>query len=307
MKSNKIILLLVCLVCLELSVFSLGVLAEDKIVAIVNSDVITQKDLNDFLNFMKMRMSDKNSTTEAKNDLESMKADLLDRLIEDRLILQEAKKNNIIVDESRIQAKIEEIKQRYPTEAEFQNGLKSQGLVQADIESKIRDQILMYNVIDQEIRAKIVVRPDEVTSFYEKNKKEFLSPEERDLEVVIANNNDILNSIISDLKSGKDLLELETKYSVKVDKIKVTQEEGLKKEIADAVFKLKISEVSAPVNVEAQYYVFKLDNIISPKLLSLSEVQDKIHNYIFEMKMQEKLTKWLDDLKKNSYIKIVQS
>lgn len=307
MKLNKIILLLVCAACFQLSALSFRVFAEDKIVAIVNSDVITQKDLNDFINFMKIRMPDKDSKAQTEKNIETMRVDLLDRLIEDRLILQQAKKKKIIVDESRIQAKINELKQRYPTEADFQNELKSQGLVQADIESKIRDQILMYNVIDQEIRSKIVVRPDEVTSFYEKNKKEFLSPEERDLEVVIVENKEVLNSVISDLKSGKDLLDLEAKYSIKIDKIKVTQEEGLKKEIADAVFKLKISEVSDPVNIEAKYYVFKLDNIIASKLIALSQVQDKIHNYIFEMKMQEKLTKWLDGLKNESYIKIVQS
>jgi parvulin-like peptidyl-prolyl isomerase len=117
----------------------------------------------------------------------------------------------------------------------------------------------------------------------------------------------LANSFFGDFKSGKKLEDLATRYPIKVDKIKVTQEEELKKEIAEVVFKLNISEVSNPVSVDGKYYVFKLDNITPSKYLLLSEVQDKIHSYIFERKMQQELTKWLDELKKQSYIKIMQS
>jgi parvulin-like peptidyl-prolyl isomerase len=252
-------------------------------------------------------MSERYRATQVENKIETIRPDLLDRLIEDRLILQEAKKNKLTVDENRVKAKIGEIKQQYPTEAQFQEELIKQGFVQADLETKIREQMLMYSIIDQKIRSKIIVRPDEVTAFYDKNKKEFVSPEEREFQVITLENMGLANSFFGDFKSGKKLEDLATRYPIKVDKIKVTQEEELKKEIAEVVFKLNISEVSNPVSVDGKYYVFKLDNITPSKYLLLSEVQDKIHSYIFERKMQQELTKWLDELKKQSYIKIMQS
>jgi parvulin-like peptidyl-prolyl isomerase len=256
---------------------------------------------------MRMKMSKEYQATEAEKKIETIKTDLLERLIEDRLILQEAKKNKISVDESRLKAKISEIKQHYPTAAEFQNELKKQGLVQADIETKIREQMLMYNIIEQSIRRKIIVRPDEVTSFYIKNRKEFTSPEERNLEVITVENREVASTVFSSLKNGEKQEDLAAKYNITADKLKVTDAEELRKDIQNAVFKLNISEVSDPISIDGKYYIFKLDNIIPSRNLPLSEVQDKIHNYIFEIKMQEELTKWLDELKKQSYIKITQS
>ena len=42
-----------------------------------------------------------------------------------------------------------------------------------DIEKKIRDQFLMFNIVDKEVRSKITVKPEEITKFYENNKKIF--------------------------------------------------------------------------------------------------------------------------------------
>ncbi len=281
--------------------------AQDKIVAIVNNEIITQRDLSDFVNFMRMRMLERNNEAAIENKIKTLKTDLLDRLIEDRLILQEAKKSNLALDESKVKSRINEIKQKYSSETEFQGALRKQGLVQADLETKIREQMLIYNIIDQKIRKKVVVRPDEVTNFYNKNRKEFVTPKERDLEVMLLENQDLANSLCFALKSGQRLEDLATRYPFKLDKIHVSRLDELKKEIADVVFKIGVSDVAGPISVDGKYYVFKLDYIAPEKQLPLSEVQDKIHNFIFESKMQEELVKWLDELKKQSYIKITQS
>jgi len=281
--------------------------AQDKIIAVVNNDVITQKDLNDFTNFMKMRTPEKNKAIWSKEKAETMKSDLLQRLIEDRLILQEAKKSKMSFDESRVKARIAEIKNSYSSEAEFQQALRKQGLVQADIEAKIKEQILMHNIVENKIHKNIVIRPDEVTSLYDKNKPDFVSPEERQLTVLTLESFDLAKNVASGLKNGEKPEDLATKYSARADQVKVSRKDELKKEIGVVVFKLNAMDVSEPVSIEGKYYVFRLDSILSARQMPLSEVQDKIYNYIFERKMQEELIKWLDELKNKSYIKIIQS
>ena len=56
-----------------------------------------------------------------------------------------------------------------------------------------------------------------------------------------------------------------------------------------------------------KFYIFKLDNIIPSKAQSLSEAQESIHEFILNKKMQEKMVKWIAELKKNSYLKILQN
>lgn len=281
--------------------------AEDKIVAVVNNEVITQKDLNDFFHFMAMQLSREYKGRELEKKLASIKADLLNRLIEDKLILQEANKEKIALDETRIKAKINEIKKKYETSAGFQAELMSQGLTQADIENKIREQFLMYAAVERNVRSKISVKPEEITSFYENNKKEFSPGEKREFIAFALGNEDLASSFSYNLKIGKTPEDLARRYPFTANNLSAVRGENLKKEIEEAVFELGVNEVSGSVKVDDKYYVFKLINIIPPEQLSLKDVQYKIQTYLFERKMQEDMSKWLDELKSKSYIKINQN
>lgn len=304
---HRIFKVIFLLLSIQLTAYNLQAYAQDKIIAVVNNEVITQKDLNDFINFMGMQLSREYKGKELENKIESMKKDLLDKLIEDRIILQEAKKNNIAVDESRIKARINEIKKRYVTDQEFQNDLGRQGMSQADLEKKIREQFLMYNIIEQKIRSKIIVRPDEVTSFYNENKKELVTPEEKQLDAITLENLDQATSFSYNLKRGERLEDLAMRYPITINKLNYNEGVELRKEIESTVKNLAITEVSDPVKLDDKYCVFRLNTIIPPKQLSLSEAQEKIHEFLFNSKMQEELAKWLDELKSKSYIKISQN
>jgi parvulin-like peptidyl-prolyl isomerase len=280
--------------------------AQDKIVAIVNKDVITQKDFNDLLNFMCVQLSTEYKGKQLETKIQSMKLDLLDKLIEDRLILQEAKKNNIKIDQGRVKARIEEIKKHYESDREFQDALAKQGLVQADIESKIKEQLLMYTIIDAKIRNKIIVNPGEVTDFYQENREKFKLPEEREFESITIDNENLAPQVYDSLRKGEDFQGVVERYSLAVNKFN-TQGEQLRKDIEEKIFKLQIGEISTPIKIEDSYYIFKLNNIIPCRQQNLSEAQDNIYIFLFNKKMEEGLAKWLDELKKHAYIKILQN
>lgn len=279
--------------------------AQDKIVAIVNNAVITQKDLNDFVNFMRIQLSSQLNSEQLENKIQSMKLDLLNRLIEDRIILQEAKKSNIKIDDNRVKARIDEIKSHFSSDIEFQNALAEHGLVQADIESRIREQLLMYNIIDIRIKSKIIVNPAEVTDFYNKNIDEFKLPEQRQLEVITTEDENLAKEIADNLKEGHQLQDLAQKYSLSINKLIAMRNGQLRKDVEDVVFRLKLGEISEPIKIEDKYYIFKLNSIIAARHQSLSEARDKISEFLFNRKMQEELARWLDELKKQSYIKIL--
>jgi len=195
-----------------------AVYAQDKVVAIVNNEIITQKDLNDFLNFIRMQYSRDFKGKELEEKVGAMKQDLLQRLIEDRIILVQAKNEKITVDPERVKAKINDVKKHYALESEFEQDLAKQGLVQADLENKIREQMLMYNIIEQKVRNKIAVRPDELTSFYNQNKKQFLKPEERVLTVIISSDEDQAKTVSYQLRLGTKVEALAQRVRVRMKK-----------------------------------------------------------------------------------------
>jgi len=278
--------------------------AQDRIIAIVNNDVITQKDLNDFITFMRMELGSELEGQALEDKINSMKDDLLNKLIEDRLILQEAKKEKISVEEARVKAKIGQIKKRYNTGADFQRSLMRQGLVQADIETRVREQLTMYAFIERKIKSAITIKPSEINAFYDLHTSEFISKEERILTMIKMGDEKAAKSVFEALKSGKTLNDLEAKFGFEQEKMSVYQKNELREDIAGVVFDLKPGEFSAVLKVEENFYIFNLDNIVSPRQLILAEVKEQVQGYLLNRKMQEAMAKLLDELRSHSYIDI---
>lgn len=277
--------------------------AEEKIVAVVNNEIITQRDLESFLNFMRVQLSQQYTFKELDDKIAVMRSDLLDRLIEDRLILQEAKKSNLQVDAARIKSKIDELKKRYNSETEFEKSLKSQGLVEADLEARIRDQILMFNIVETKIRDKIVIKPSEITEYYNKNIADFGLTEEREFQSLAGLDLAKAQKVTEDLRQGKDLNDVVKDSGFTLNVFSAHQGGELKKDVEDVLFNLKIKEVSDPVKIKDNYYVFQLSKIKPPYQQALKKVQDLIHEILYEKKMQEAMVKWVVELKKKAYIK----
>ncbi len=306
LKFLKILLLVffVTAYSLQLTVYSL--FAQDKIVAIVNNDVITQKDLDEFANFMRMQFSQELKGRELETKIQSMKLDLLIKLIDDRLILQEARKAGFTIDDARVKARIEEIKKRYGQKGGFQGYLTQHGLTYADIELKVREQLLTYGIMQQKIRNKITVNPSEVTAYYENNPQKFKLSEQREIEVLTLQDQALAEELSVKLKEGQELSELAQQHSLAVDSLTVLKGNQLREDIEKIVFGLSADEISDPVKIEEVFYIFKLNNIILPRQQTLAEAQGEIYDFLFNKKMQESLNKWLDELKNHSYIKIIK-
>jgi parvulin-like peptidyl-prolyl isomerase len=277
--------------------------AEEKIIAIVNKEVITQRDLESFLNFMRVQLSKEFPARELEEKIAVMKSDLLDRLIEDRLILQEAKKNNFKADGGRVKAKIDELKKRYNSQSEFEDSLKSQGLVEADLEARVSDQILMYNIVEAKIRNKIQIKPAEITEFYNKNPQEFALSEEREFQSLTGTDEAKARKVCEELRQGKDIKEVVKENAFTLNVFSSRKGGELKKDVEDILFNLKTGEVSDPLKINDNYYIFQLSKIKPPRQQALSEVQDSIKQALYEKRMQEAMVKWVDELKKKAYLK----
>lgn len=284
----------------------INLFAQNKIIAIVNNDTVTQKDLDDFTNFMRMELSAEFKGGELENKIEQIKPDLLNKLIEDKLILQEAKKSNINIDPSKINSRINEIKKRYASETEFQNDLLMQGLTQKDIEQRIKEQMLTYVIVEEKTRRMITVSPTEVTKFYEDNKEMFRLPPQRNFNYIITGDQNLAWEVFNALRRGEDIDEVSRNNALALNQINIIHEGRLRKEIETEILKLKPGEISIPIRQEDSFYIFKLNQITPSRQQSLQEAQDNLYKFLFEKKAQEKFADWINNLKGHSHIEILR-
>jgi parvulin-like peptidyl-prolyl isomerase len=280
-------------------------LAADNIIAIVNDDIITKRDLEEFENFLRMQLSAELKGPELEKRIQTLKPDMLDKLIDDCLILQEAKKGKVKIDEGRVKDRIEEIKKRYGSDLSFQQSLSQEGLTQADLEQKIRDQMLMSGIIESQIRSKIRVNPTEVTDFYNQHPQNFILPQGREVTSIGAPDGQTANDVYKRLLAGTEPAKLTGQFPITLNKITVRPNGEIRKDIEEAVSNLSPGQIAGPIRINENFYLFRVDSIIPPKQETLSESQDNIYNYLFDKKFKEAITDWLKGLKESSHIKII--
>jgi parvulin-like peptidyl-prolyl isomerase len=301
---TKKMLIMACMAALVLG-FAVLCRAQDKVVAVVNDEIITQKDLDGFISFMRVQLAREYSAVKLEQKIDSMKQDLLERLIEDRLILQEARKGNINIDKSRIKGKVAELKRAHNSEVEFQSFLAQQGVTEADLEQKLKDQMMTYEIIEGKIKNKIVIKPSDITDYYNNNLSQFVVAEQREFVSIVVEDKDLADKVSQSLKSGKAVDAAAAELAVKVNTFTAKKGGELKKEIEDVVFLMNVDDVSEAVKIDNAYYVFKLIKVIPESKQQLIEAQASINRFLFDKKLQENMVDWLNELKKKAYIKIM--
>ncbi|MEW6171399.1 MAG: peptidyl-prolyl cis-trans isomerase [Candidatus Omnitrophota bacterium] len=275
----------------------------DKIVAVINNEVITQSELQQFLALAYTQLASQYKGKELQEEFEKAKSGILNRMIEDKLILQEAKKKNIEVKDDRIKNRIEQIKQGFASQEGFEQMLSEQGLTLGDLRKRTKEQFMIFQLVDEEVRSKTIVGPDEVTSFYQEHKDQFKESTQRKVGSIFLKNEQEAQEASNLLKQGQDIIKVAERFGQSVTS-RLVKEGQLRKDIEDAVFNLKVQENSNPIKTDQGFFIFKLEEIIAAQQRSPSESYDEIYHYLLEQKFRDNMKEWLDALKKKSYIVI---
>jgi len=298
--------LLIFLSLFLLAAYSQDLAAKDKIIAIVNNEVVTQKDLDEFFNFLRLQSNQKEPFEENDEKASQLRKDLLEKLIEERLLLQEAKKNSISVQKSFLKNRIDAIRSQFPSDSDFRSELFQRGLTQADLEKKLSDQYLIQEYIERKIKNSILVSPAEVTKFYQQHLSEFILPQQRICEIMSFKDEKLANTVYEELKTTGDFTKVGIDYGIKMDKVGFYENE-LKEDVKKIIFSLSEGEFSAPLEVNKnEFYIFRLVEIIPARQQSLAEAQEKINAYLYNLKINKALSEKLEELKSKSYVKVYE-
>ncbi|HOY09490.1 MAG TPA: peptidyl-prolyl cis-trans isomerase [Candidatus Omnitrophota bacterium] len=284
---------------------------EDAIIAVVNDDIITLKNLKDYIHslFTQLKMEGRRDS-EIQSIMQEMERDGIVRLIEDKLILTEANRIGLEVRPEIIDQRLAEIKQAYKSEQDFLKALLAEGATISELKTKLNDQFKIKFMVEREVRSKVVVNPQEVTDYYKKNFESFQQPAKVELlSIYIPKNNDIdsarqqAKDILLQVIEGKDFKVLMDTYSLGTPVGTIAKGQVLPA-IENAVFGLKEGEVSKIIELEEGLYIFKAIKQTPHQIATLDEVKDIITEKIFQDKFRERFNIWIQELKKQAYIDI---
>jgi parvulin-like peptidyl-prolyl isomerase len=286
--------------------------ATDAIIAIVNDDVITLKDLRQYIASIASELRVENKThEEIEGIMREYEEKGLDKLIEDKLILAAANEKGLQVRDGIVDKRIQEIKARYPSEDYFLKAIGAEGMTVSDLQKKLTDQLKVKYEVDMEVRDKLFVNPQNVTEYYNKHTVEFDRKPMVNLQSIFVSFDKYSKQEArsraaearSRLLAGEEFDKVFKKYS-DGSSVGEVEEGQMADNVEKAVFALQLDEVSDPVEVENGIYVFKAIGISPGKQQALSEVKDEIYNKLLDLQFQEKFREWVDKLRQKAYVEI---
>lgn len=186
----------------------------DKLIAVVNDEVICQSDLDRYKILTSKKLLDTN--TSIKGELDEL---LLSQLINRKLILQEIKRlGGLKVDENEIKEKLLGFSANSSQE-NLTNWLKISGLTERDLNDFIKDELLLEKFIQMKFRATIMVSEEEIDKFLISEKVDTLG-NDPEVKKILRDN---IRHIITEQKTN-DKLELWLKEKRQKANIRILKE-----------------------------------------------------------------------------------
>jgi len=289
------------------------------VVAIVNGEKITSEELSRRVDEIKSIMEQQGidfSGDQGKIFMESLQKKTLDDMINNKLILQEARKSGRLTPEQ-IQEKIKSFKEQFPSGEEYDRFLEQVKMSEEDI-------AYILNLQEQVTRDAPPVSEADARKYYDENKKQFEQPEQLQVRHILffvddgeksypvkhtdAEARQMAEEVIAQLKQGKDFAGLAREKSedsgTKADGGLYTFSEGeAVKEFSDAARALRPGEYTkSPVRTEYGYHIIKMEKKIAARQYSFEDVKQQLTYQLTEQARESKFNDYMEEVKSRAVI-----
>lgn len=247
------------------------VIEADRIIAVVNDEVITLNELNSRLALVQRQLRQQGTEIPPRDVLEKH---VLERLIIDRVQIQFARETGLRVDDAQLDQTLARIADSNRMDlAQFRASLERDGVPWAKFREDIRDEVTISRIKEREVDSKIVVSEGEIDNFLgtagAMGSEEFnlahilLRVPEQAKPELLARLQARAEDILAQLRRGADFAHLAASYSDAPDGLSGGQLgwrplDRLPALFAEAVPKLKPGEVSDVLRSPAGFHILKL-------------------------------------------------
>jgi foldase protein PrsA len=188
---------------------------------------------------------------------------VLQQMVDKVLINQYAAANNVSATDADVTAALTKIEANFPA-GQFDSVLKQQGLTMDDARDIVREQVLLKNAVDKNIK----VDQTQIDAYLKTNKMSMNSPSQVRVRHILVKTEAEAISIEKQLKAGANFATLAGKYSVdpstkiKGGELPIFGPGQMVEPFQVAAFKLKVGQISPPVQSPFGWHIIQMEQII---------------------------------------------
>lgn len=316
-KTKKIALIFLAVVYTAVVVRAQAVV--EAIVAVVNDEVISLSDYKERHDNFRQVLRAQFQGEEFTVQYDAFKDRLMDDMITELLLLQEARNLGADVTDM-VQSQIDLIMEqnRFTSEADLIQALNQENIIYEDWKKSLELNALQQYVIGSEVGRYIVVDDSELVGYYNSHPEDFREPEEYTIKGIYVSSEgksdgDVLarkQEIEKKIAAGEDMSILAAQYGEGPEK-DVQGDLGsfvkgqMLPNMEQAVEGLETGSMTNWIEMPNGWYLLRLEDKKESRIKAFEEVREEIGEKLFSEKSEEGIQKYLDELKNRSFIKIL--
>jgi parvulin-like peptidyl-prolyl isomerase len=299
-------------ICVSTALLNLSSLeaaqVEDRIVAVVNSDLIMLSEMRRELAPERERIKKQPRGDELAHRLKIAESMALTTMIERRIQLQEAKARGIEVSDNEVKQAIQQMKQQ---------GEKIDETDPWTLKS-VRDQLTLLKVVDREVRSGVMVLDADMRRYYQEHRDRFALPEEYTLSQILLQPRSSADpaaarararEIFTLLKQGETFEDMALRYSEGPNASRggglgLVRQGELLPAIERAIANLEPGGVSDPIDTSEGIHIVRVEEKKPKQFRPYEAVKMEIQGLVFQQKSEDVFQAWLANLKNKAYIEV---
>ena len=292
-----------------------------KVVATVNGVPVYESALHEEGNrlFKKRKAIGMASAAGKLDGYQKLKA--LDSLIDKELVRQASSAQPVTDLDTKVVAKMAEIRGKYPTDEEFVKGLQKAGKSLDALTAEVRDGIVYDEYLKKSKITGVAVSDADIERFYKENALNLIVPEQIKVRHIVIDIEGDTSVAIE--KAGQKARDVRDRVVREKDFAAVAREVSscasapqggdlgyikrgfMPVEFDQVAFALQVGEISGPVRTKHGFHIVEVLDKKPESMRPLAEVKDFIARYLQPFGEEERLKAHLSELRKKANIKIM--
>ncbi len=297
----------------------------DRIVAVVNDDIILLSELNKAMLPVAQIIAKQGYTKSRQTSLlKEQRALRLEEMIYEKLTDQQIERYGIKIDEQELDATIERIKTANRlTEDRFRQTLAMDGMSYDEYRKQVKEKLLRRKLVNYEVQSKIVITDEDVKAYYDSQKARYQGKTKYHLRHILIKVNpnagelertqgyQQAQSIYKRLKKGEPFTKLASVYSdaptsKNGGELGVFEVNLLTDKARQALARIDKGQFSEIIETDQGYQIYFVEEIISAGSTSLAEAKTEIQEKLYAEQVDQKYRAWIQELRQKAHIQIME-
>jgi peptidyl-prolyl cis-trans isomerase SurA len=296
----------------------------DKIIAVVNDEVITLAELNAAFEPYRKNIEETYKGDNKEETIKQTKEVFLKRFIDNLLIEQEAKKagvGTIIKDEEVMEVLKDLLAKQKSSMEDFLKKISREGKSLESVKKEIKDQMMRMRLLRREVQSKIIVSDEEIGDYYNKNRQDYEGKEAVRIKKILlslpakankatrAKVKDEANKLRKRIVNGEPFDLVAAKYSQSSEAsrggdIGFIERGVIIPELESVAFSLPVGKLSEVIETDIGFHIIMVVDKRGAGLKPINVVRAEIKEKIENEKLEKKFDEWIASVRAKSHIDI---